>query len=613
MVDATGKPVESVVFSRVLYVPLLQNNLFSVLSCARTEGMNVNVTGAGMKFVKNGKTIFTATVRRNVASLDGTTLENTEQALATHVSLETLYRRLGHIGKDQLKTLINNDLAHNILVDNKTTTLDVCEHCLAGKQHRDPFPHLSDNRATSVLERIHSDLHGPLPQTKSGYKYWVTFVDNYSRYKQVYLLKKKSDAFDVFKEYVAYAERKQGVLVKELQDDKGGEYMGKDFTQYCVERGISRQHTVRATPQQNGVAERLNRTLAEGVTAMLNQANLPASLWGEALNYLTIILNATPSSSLSNTTSFEVWEKRKPDFLRFQIFSCRAYIHIPKADRKAFQTHTQKCIFFRFQKGYKGWRCYNSVSQKTILSRDVIFDESSFPGLAHKDDLTEKMSVRIRDLWPEDDTIADVSKCVGGQRNDQTMQSGGDDDDDDNDDDDNDDDDTSGPHLPTRIPLPPSPPMLYTPSGSPIASSWPPRPQPPTVPPVATPQINDFPPLTLSPSWEEGRNETGKMLTQLTPPQYSMPFPDPPSLTTQRHGNRPQTPPSPTPARPLSVSYATIVRTPPSSRPPSPPPVAGPFRPTQLPARDGDEYRGDSRGILAFVGIWVRGTYIREC
>jgi hypothetical protein len=133
---------------------------------------------------------------------------------------------------------------------------DICADCLAGKQHQDPFPNLASNRSYELLGRIHSDLHGPLQtQTPLGFQYWITFQDNYSRYKEVHLLKKKSNAFPEFKNFVVRVERKHEKKVKELWDDKGGEYIGKDFDDWCKSQGIAHQHTVRATPQQNGVAE----------------------------------------------------------------------------------------------------------------------------------------------------------------------------------------------------------------------------------------------------------------------------------------------------------------------------------------------------------------------
>ena len=108
--------------------------------------------------------------------------------------------------------------------------------------------------------------------------------------------------------------------------------MSNVFAKWCKDHGVTRQHTTKATPSQNGVAEQLNHTLAEGVIVMLNQAKLPESFWGQAVLYLTHILNSTPTSSLSDTTSFEVWKGCKPDLTRYHTFGCQAYSDIQKKE-----------------------------------------------------------------------------------------------------------------------------------------------------------------------------------------------------------------------------------------------------------------------------------------
>ena len=335
-----GKPSESVVFKHVLYVPNLESNLFSVLSAVRRNKLKVVIEDGSVLFTKNGAVLFTGSIHRNVATLNGTTLDRSEQIFIAKTTRSLLHQRLGHIGKERLERLLKEELAEGIVVDQHSELSDICDHCLAGKQHRDPFPHLSEHRSTVLLGRIHSDVHGPLPKTPYGYRYWLTLIDDMSRYKRVYLLKKKSEVFLRFKEFVAEAERELGKKVKELRDDKGGEYMSTEFIQYCKENGISRQHTVKSTPQQNPVAERLNRTLSEGVIAMLNQANLPIGFWGQAVIYLTDILNATPSSLVSKTTSYEVWKRRKPDLKMYRVFGCQAFVHVQKKDRGPLDSHT---------------------------------------------------------------------------------------------------------------------------------------------------------------------------------------------------------------------------------------------------------------------------------
>ena len=126
--------------------------------------------------------------------------------------------------------------------------------------------------------------------------------------------------------------------------------MSTAFNNWCDTNGITRQHTVKATPQQNGVSEQLNRTLAEGVIAMLNQAGLPMSFWAYTVLYYTDILNSTPSLSVSNATSYEVWHGHKPDLSPYRTFGCRAFVNIHHKERKNLASHTDPCIFVGLKK-----------------------------------------------------------------------------------------------------------------------------------------------------------------------------------------------------------------------------------------------------------------------
>ena len=130
-----------------------------------------------------------------------------------------------------------------------------------------------------------------------------------------------------------------------LRDDKGGEYMSNELEDFCNEHGIQRQYTVRNRPQQNGVAERFNRMLFEGITAMLSEAGLPPSFWGEALSALLHVLNRSPTSALPGKTPYEAFYGRKPDVSHLRIWGCVAYVHVQKDKRGALGSHMEKCIF----------------------------------------------------------------------------------------------------------------------------------------------------------------------------------------------------------------------------------------------------------------------------
>ena len=186
------------------------------------------------------------------------------------VDRSLLHRRLGHISKDRLEQLLRNKLVVNLKLGSDTPMSDLCEACILGKQHRSPFPQQAENRHSNPLDLIHSDVHGPLPtQTIQGFRYWITFLDDATKYCHVVLLKKKSEAFKAFLTYKAYAENLLQRKIGALRDDKGGEYISKDWEEHMKLHGIRREHTLRNTPQQNGAAERMNRTLAEGFTSML--------------------------------------------------------------------------------------------------------------------------------------------------------------------------------------------------------------------------------------------------------------------------------------------------------------------------------------------------------
>jgi hypothetical protein len=182
--------------------------------------------------------------------------------------------------------------------------------------------------------------------------------------------------------------------------------MSNEFDNWCIEQGIDQQHTVKRTPQQNGVSKHLNHTFAERIIVMLNQAGLLISFWGMAVLYLACVLNTTPSSTLSKTMFYKVWYERKPDISMYRAFGCQAWVLIPRKKQGNLDSHTQSCIFLGFKDGYKGWKCYNPVTKKVIISQDVIFQEDKFPGLSTNAYRQAITPIGIHEIWPEKDAPA---------------------------------------------------------------------------------------------------------------------------------------------------------------------------------------------------------------
>ena len=175
-----------------------------------------------------------------------------------------LHRVLGHVSQSAIKSAVVNGLVEGVELDSASDP-EFCDACEKGKAARQPFPKESKRRATAYGELIHTDLWGPA-QTVSigGCSYYMSFIDDYSRETQIIFLKQKSEALGAFKQYEARLTRQHdGTKIKTLRSDRGGEYLSAEFDEYLKAQGIKRELTVHDSPQQNGVAERLNRTLVE--------------------------------------------------------------------------------------------------------------------------------------------------------------------------------------------------------------------------------------------------------------------------------------------------------------------------------------------------------------
>lgn len=270
--------------------------------------------------------------------------------------------------------MINSDVVKGFDVSNPACTSISCEDCNISKLTKAPHTRPAE-RAKGVLERVFSDVHGPIQvQGRKGEVYWVSFIDDYiySRFAMVYTLKTKDQVFEAFEHYTQWAENQmncrvgswdeQGIrrTVKCLRDDKGGEYTSHKLRDFCVAHGIEREHTIRDTPQQNGVAERMNHTLSEGITTMLTSSKLPPSSWPWALNALVRSINHLPSLSIDFKTPFELWNGRIPSIAMLRTWGCEALVHLQKDQRiKPFGPHARKCVFIGYPPDYKGWTFIN--------------------------------------------------------------------------------------------------------------------------------------------------------------------------------------------------------------------------------------------------------------
>jgi hypothetical protein len=257
----------------------------------------------------------------------------------------------------------------------QSTHEGICKGCAIGKNIKKPFPS-SNNRSKEILDLIHSDVCGLMPvKSLGGSLYYIIFIDNYSRKTWLYLLKTKDEVFSKFQEFKAEIENLTNKKIKTLRTDNGGEYTSKEFVAFYKSTGIRRELTVPHNPQQNGVAERKNRSIEETVKALLNDQGLSMFLWGEAAMTAIYVQNRSPHRILKDMTPEEAFSGKKPNVENLRIFGCLVYSHISKDKRNKLEPSGKKGIFVGYNESSKAYRIYIPEQHKIEVSRDMTFNE----------------------------------------------------------------------------------------------------------------------------------------------------------------------------------------------------------------------------------------------
>uniref|UniRef100_A0A803MAM0 Integrase catalytic domain-containing protein n=1 Tax=Chenopodium quinoa TaxID=63459 RepID=A0A803MAM0_CHEQI len=252
---------------------------------------------------------------------------------------ELWHLRYGHLNGRSLKLLNQKEIVVGLP---KIGELSFCEGCVYGKHSKASFPTGKAWRASKCLELVHANLCGPM-NTES----------------------------------------------------LGGSIGGKPKWQthsFCDEHGIRRDLTAPYTPEQNGVAERKNRTVVEMARSMLKAKGISNKFWGEAVSTAVCLLNISPTKAVYNRTPFEAWRGKKPGVSHLRIFGCVSYALVN--NRSKLDDKFDKCIFIGYCSQSKAYRLYNPVSGKVIISRNVVFNEEArFKWNVDKDGIADYVPV----------------------------------------------------------------------------------------------------------------------------------------------------------------------------------------------------------------------------
>lgn len=302
---------------------------------------------------------------------------------ASAVEHRLWHERLGHLSESGLQMLQRADAVIGLCALRAHAADEVCPSCMRGKAHRAPFADSIVERAaaTRPLARVWADICGPFPPSRTGKLYMLLLVDEFSGMVFGWCLVHKSDAAPAIKAWCrAVAVQRGGRGLVEFHSDNGGEFVSSDLKAFFAAEGIRATTTVPHTPQHNGRVERKNRTIVEGVQAMLQRAEAPKMLWADAVLAFIHVHNRSALRKGTLSTYDALWEggAGKPSVAGLRVLFCDAWVHTPDSQRATLESKAELGVFI----GYDTTRqppAYLVLQQRRVVtSRDVRFEEGKF-------------------------------------------------------------------------------------------------------------------------------------------------------------------------------------------------------------------------------------------
>lgn len=303
--------------------------------------------------------------------------------------VEVWHMRLGHLNQRSVVQLVSRSIGMVIGPARPQTISMNCEPCLRGAQHK-TISRMRGPGASKILQHVWTDVKGPLlDKDIYGFRFFVTFIDEFTRYTVVVPLLQKSDVFNAFKLFEARAERVANAPIVNLHCDGGGEYLSNEFRAYARNKGIHVLITQPYGPEMNSLSERMMRMIIEHASAMLWAAKLPIGFWAPAVKTAVFLYNRSPHSSLpGEMTPYEAWHNsaeknpntvsNKPHLGHLKVFGCRASAHVPDELRTKSEWTSKAspdCVFIGYSETQNLFDLWDCKKNDVIRKRDVVFWE----------------------------------------------------------------------------------------------------------------------------------------------------------------------------------------------------------------------------------------------
>lgn len=371
---------QEIILEDVLVCSEMKSNLLSVLR-VQEKGYKVLFENNKCSVYMGDHLVFSCNRGENSFKLSCKVTSNRSPVVAmsskTNETIQLWHERMGHFNENKLQETALKEYVEGIPKSISSEKVDnACRGCIAGKLTNTRFAVHKSRLSSENLDRVHSDVCGPLnPLSFQKSKYFVTFIDDWSRMLFAYAIKSKDEVPEKLNHFINQLKTQKGKCMKKLRTDNGGEYINKSVQSTTDNLGILHEKAPPYTPQMNGIAERFNRTIVEMIRSMLHHSNSPLQLWAETLQTAVYLINLQPKSVLEWKCPLEVWSGQKPDVTHLRVFGCPVDAYVSVKLRRKLESKVRRLVFVGYTLSPRIYRLIDPATRRIYDSARVIFHE----------------------------------------------------------------------------------------------------------------------------------------------------------------------------------------------------------------------------------------------
>ncbi|KAL5713883.1 Beta-galactosidase 8 [Ranunculus cassubicifolius] len=371
-------PNSDFLFKKILHVPQISHNLLSVHQLCTDNNCLLTFSSDGLliKDKTSGQILFQGPHEDGLYPITLSSHNSLKALLGIKTTPSIWHQRLGHPSSSVFNKVFHQ---HNLPISSKLSNVDFCSFCQEGKCSKLPFIR-SSIKSIRPLQLLHIDLWGPAPTNSiSGFRYYASIIDDYSRYCWIFPLYLKSNFSQTFQHFTLQMQNLFQSHITAIRTDAGGEFTSDLFEEFLLSKGIQHQFSCPHTPEQNGIVERKHRHITELGRTLFSQSSIPHKYWVEVYQTAVYLINRLPTPLLNFASPYSVIFNKEPDYSFLKSYGCACFPWTRPYTTNKFQPRTKECVFIGYSPQHHGYRCLHIPTGRVYVSRHVTFNELHFP------------------------------------------------------------------------------------------------------------------------------------------------------------------------------------------------------------------------------------------